>query len=224
MADEQMRNTTSAGSASSASAGSPVKRAPRNDISAVPRTERLRRPADPNELLTHNQPPRRPTPNRTEPERAGVPLQDIRKEDASSYTGGLAAEEAAAKQAKSRRNSDSFMPGAGYEGPTNAELMIEIKRNRYIMITVLVLLFIMLVTFFGFSIYIYRTFQMYETQLQDAFDTMEKIDDMVGKLQQTYATYSGQIDDFFDTVSELKGYVDTFKSLLGSLPKIQLPF
>ena len=224
MADEQMRNTTSAGSASSASTGSPVKRAPRNDISAVPRTERLRRPADPNELLTHNQPPRRPTPNRTEPERAGVPLQDIRKEDASSYTGGLAAEEAAAKQAKSRRNSDSFMPGAGYEGPTNAELMIEIKRNRYIMITVLVLLFIMLVTFFGFSIYIYRTFQMYETQLQDAFDTMEKIDDMVGKLQQTYATYSGQIDDFFDTVSELKGYVDTFKSLLGSLPKIQLPF
>ena len=33
-----------------------------------------------------------------------------------------------------------------------------------------------------------------------------------------------QIDDFFDVVSELKGYVETFKSLLGSLPKIQLPF
>ena len=53
---------------------------------------------------------------------------------------------------------------------------------------------------------------------------MEKIDDMVGRLQRTYQAYSGQIDDFFDVVSELKGYVETFKSLLGSLPKIQLPF
>ena len=61
-------------------------------------------------------------------------------------------------------------------------------------------------------------------ELQDAFETMEKIDDMVGKLQRTYQAYSGQIDDFFDVVSELKGYVETFKSLLGSLPKIQLPF
>ena len=102
--------------------------------------------------------------------------------------------------------------------------MIEIRRNRYIMITVLVLVLIMLITFFGFGIYIYRTFQTYETQLQDAFETMEKIDDMVGKLQRTYQAYSGQINDFFDVVSELKGYVETFKSLLGSLPKIQLPF
>lgn len=221
MADELRNTTTGAGTASAGT----QKRAPRNDVNGVPRTERLRRPADPNELLTHNQPPRRATQNRpADSERMGVPLQAVKKEDASSYTGGLAAEEAAAKQAKSRRNSDSFMPGAGYEGPTNAELMIEIRRNRYIMITVLVLVLIMLITFFGFGIYIYRTFQTYETQLQDAFETMEKIDDMVGKLQRTYQTYSGQIDDFFDVVSELKGYVETFKSLLGSLPKIQLPF
>ena len=222
MADELKTTTGSAGTVATGATTGTQKRAPRNDVNGVPRTERLRRPADPNELLTHNQPPRRATPNRpADPERMGMPLQAVKKEDASSYTGGLAAEEAAAKP---RRNSDSFMPGAGYEGPTNAELMIEIRRNRYIMITVLVLVLIMLITFFGFGIYIYRTFQTYETQLQNAFETMEKIDDMVGKLQRTYAAYSGQIDDFFDTVSELKGYVDTFKSLLGSLPKIQLPF
>ena len=93
MADE-LKNTTTG--ASTASAGT-QKRAPRNDVNGVPRTERLRRPADPNELLTHNQPPRRAIQNRpADPERMGVPLQAVKKEDASSHTGGLAAEEAAA--------------------------------------------------------------------------------------------------------------------------------
>ena len=88
MADELKNTTTSAGTASAGT----QKRAPRNDVNGVPRTERLRRPADPNELLTHNQPPRRATPNRpADPERMGVPLQAVKKEDASSNTGGLAA-------------------------------------------------------------------------------------------------------------------------------------
>lgn len=222
MTDDSIRTTDLAGKAAAPSTSGLQKRAPRSDAANVPRTERLRRPADPNELLTHNQPPKRPQRS-VNIERMGVPLQDVRREDASSYTGGLASEGAAAKQSRARR-SDRFMPGAGYEGPTNAELMVEIKKNRYLLLTILLLLILLLVGCGVFGIYVYHTFQTYESQLQEAFDTMEKIDDVVGKLQQTYRTYSGQIDDFFDTVSELKGYVDTFKGLLSSLPKIQLPF
>lgn len=125
---------------------------------------------------------------------------------------------------RSRAYRRDVIPGAGYEGQTNAELMLEIRKNRYLLIFLLILVTILLAGLLGMGFYVYRTFQSYEAQLQDAFNTMQKLDAMVEQLQKTYQTYSGQIQDFFDTVSELKGYVDTFKSLLGSLPKIQLPF
>ncbi len=125
---------------------------------------------------------------------------------------------------RSRAYRGDIIPGAGYEGPTNAELMQEIKWNRRLLILLLILVLLLLAGLLGMGFYVYRTFQSYEAQLQEAFETMQKLDDVVEKLQKAYTAYSGQIEDFFDTVTELKGYVDTFKGLLGSLPKIQLPF
>ena len=74
MADELKNTTTGAGTVPAGT----QKRAPRNDVNGVPRTERLRRPADPNELLTHNQPPRRAIQNRpADPERMGVSIESL---------------------------------------------------------------------------------------------------------------------------------------------------
>lgn len=111
-----------------------------------------------------------------------------------------------------RRNEEN----TGY--PSNQELMLEIRRNRKIMYTILVFLILVLAALLGFGFYINHLLATYEEDIHAAFETMEKLDQMVENLQSAYDTYSGKVDDLFETVQNLKEVVDTVKRTLGSLP------
>ena len=169
----------------------------------VPPSEKLRRPADPKELLMRNQVSKVSEMKTEEPPRAGVPLQRNKAETESG---------------KSVVRREDFIPGAGYEGPTNAELMIEIKRNRQIMYGIIILLLLLVIAIFGLGLYINHLFATYEQEIKEAFETMDKLDRVIESLQKAYNDYSGKIDDLFQTAKDLKNIVDAFKGAIGSIP------
>jgi len=119
---------------------------------------------------------------------------------------------------------NGFPAGVTEHEPTNAEIMLEIKKNRQIMMVLLVITVITLITFIVLSLYLYNIVGQYKDEVTEAFNTMKKIDNMVEQLEADYNNYSTKIDDFFDVVTELQNYLDNFKSVIGSLPSIQLPF
>lgn len=124
----------------------------------------------------------------------------------------------------STESPDISLRNADDHGPTNSEIMAEIKKNRQIMYILMTLMIITLITFIVLSIYLYKIVGEYKDEVIEAFNTMKKIDSMVEQIEADYNNYSSQIDEFFDVVSELKSYLDNFKGVIGSLPSIQLPF
>ncbi|SFG81481.1 hypothetical protein [Oribacterium sp. WCC10] len=108
--------------------------------------------------------------------------------------------------------------------PTNAEIMAQLKKNQQLMVLLLVVTTITIVALIGVSIYLYQTVISYKSEIDEAFETMKKIDTMVSNLETDYTTYTKKIDEFFKTIDDLKVHIDNFNNLMGSLPTIRLPF
>ncbi|MBP3239702.1 MAG: hypothetical protein J6M92_04050 [Oribacterium sp.] len=108
--------------------------------------------------------------------------------------------------------------------PTNSELMAEIRKNRQLINYTLFFSIITLLVFIGASYYLYNIVISYKAEIDEAFETMQKIDSMVEQLEADYGGYSRKIDDFFETVNELKANLDNVNRILGSLSNVRLPF
>ena len=122
-------------------------------------------------------------------------------------------------------NSDSNQKKDTQEHePTNAELMAEIRKNRQLINYTLFFSIITLLVFIGASYYLYNIVISYKAEIDEAFETMQKIDSMVEQLEADYGGYSRKIDDFFETVNELKANLDNVNRILGSLSNVRLPF
>ncbi len=122
-------------------------------------------------------------------------------------------------------NSDSDQKNDTQEHePTNAELMAEIRKNRQLINYTLFFSIITLLVFIGASYYLYNIVISYKAEIDEAFETMQKIDSMVEQLEADYGGYSRKIDDFFETVNELKANLDNVNRILGSLSNVRLPF
>lgn len=122
-------------------------------------------------------------------------------------------------------NSDSNQKNDTQEHePTNAELMAEIRKNRQLINYTLFFSIITLLVFIGASYYLYNIVISYKAEIDEAFETMQKIDSMVEQLEADYGGYSRKIDDFFETVNELKANLDNVNRILGSLSNVRLPF
>lgn len=122
-------------------------------------------------------------------------------------------------------NSDSDQKKDTQEHePTNAELMAEIRKNRQLINYTLFFSIITLLVFIGASYYLYNIVISYKAEIDEAFETMQKIDSMVEQLEADYGGYSRKIDDFFETVNELKANLDNVNRILGSLSNVRLPF
>lgn len=122
-------------------------------------------------------------------------------------------------------NSDSDQKKDTQEHePTNSELMAEIRKNRQLINYTLFFSIITLLVFIGASYYLYNIVISYKAEIDEAFETMQKIDSMVEQLEADYGGYSRKIDDFFETVNELKANLDNVNRILGSLSNVRLPF
>ena len=108
--------------------------------------------------------------------------------------------------------------------PTNSELLAEIQKNRQLIGYTLFFSIITLLIFLGVSYYLYNIVISYKAEIDEAFETMKKIDAMVEQLEADYGGYSRKIDDFFKTVDELKANLDNLNRVLGSLSNLRLPF
>ncbi|OON88266.1 hypothetical protein BXO88_00230 [Oribacterium sp. C9] len=120
-------------------------------------------------------------------------------------------------------DSEQTMDDQEYE-PTNSELLAEIRKNRQLMKTVLFFTIIALLVFLGVSYYLYTIAIVYKAEIDEAFETMNKIDTMVQQLENDYGGYSQRIEEFFETVNELKANLDNVNRILGSLSNLRLPF
>lgn len=108
--------------------------------------------------------------------------------------------------------------------PSNSELMAEIQKNRQLIKTALFFSILTLLLFIGVSYYLYTVVISYKIEIDEAFQTMKKIDTMVEQLEADYGSYSQKVDEFFNTVNELKANLDNVNRILGSLSNLRLPF
>ncbi|ETP72045.1 hypothetical protein UYO_2008 [Lachnospiraceae bacterium JC7] len=119
--------------------------------------------------------------------------------------------------------SDPEMDESEHE-PSNSELMAEILKNRKIINIAFFFSITTFLLFIGVSYYLYTIAISYKIEIDEAFETMKKIDTMVEQLEVDYGGYSHKIDEFFSTVNDLKANLDNVNRILGSLSNLRLPF
>ncbi len=117
------------------------------------------------------------------------------------------------------------MTNDNLNSPSNKELLRELRTTRRIAILAIIMNVIIMLSLIAALLFAKARFEFYSAKVNEAFTTMQKIDDLVDDVQlikSTYEGYQGQIENVFDTMDELQNLITKAQDLINQLS--QLPF
>lgn len=104
------------------------------------------------------------------------------------------------------------------EEPSNQALLEEIRRLQGNLQLLTIAFIVFFVLFCAACAFVFFFLRSYQADLEEAFNTVRRIDQMVDQLENSYSQYSDKIQQLFDTMEQLQALIQGIRDTLSGIP------